>query len=197
MVASLKKAKQSRSIVEATREYEKWMAGHIRPVRADLQFKHQQMKKSPFLLLRGTFYRWLQLWNQECRSEAKAPVVLAVGDLHIENFGTWRDLDGRLVWGVNDFDECFPLPYTFDLIRLATSVRVAIKEEHLFLGPRNGCEALLEGYRAGLESGGAPFVLGEKHAFLRSIAFSKLRDPVRFWATMRSHSNFRGKLSKD
>jgi len=31
--------------------------------------------------------------------------VLAVGDLHVENFGTWRDAEGRLIWGVNDFDE--------------------------------------------------------------------------------------------
>ena len=28
-----------------------------------------------------------------------APQVLSVGDLHLENFGTWRDADGRLVWG--------------------------------------------------------------------------------------------------
>src|SRR5260370_32652719 len=49
--------------------------------------------------------------------------VLAVGDLHVENFGTWRDAEGRLTWGVNDFDEAYPLPYTIDLARLATSVR--------------------------------------------------------------------------
>jgi hypothetical protein len=36
---------------------------------------------------------------------AGAPVVTGVGDLHVENFGTWRDADARLVWGVNDFDE--------------------------------------------------------------------------------------------
>jgi len=36
--------------------------------------------------------------------------VLAVGDLHVENFGTWRDAEGRLIWGVNDFDEAWRLP---------------------------------------------------------------------------------------
>ena len=30
---------------------------------------------------------------------------LSVGDLHVENFGTWRDSEGRLIWGINDFDE--------------------------------------------------------------------------------------------
>ena len=51
--------------------------------------------------------------------------VLAVGDIHLENFGTWRDADGRLVWGVNDFDEAAEMPYVLDLIRLATSALVA------------------------------------------------------------------------
>jgi uncharacterized protein (DUF2252 family) len=55
-----------------------------------------------------------------CAQLADAPQVLAVGDLYTENFGTWRDAEGRLVWGVNDLDEAHPLPYTNDLVRLAT-----------------------------------------------------------------------------
>lgn len=41
---------------------------------------------------------------------------MAVGDLHVENFGTWRDIEGRLVWGVNDFDEAHPLSYANDAL---------------------------------------------------------------------------------
>jgi hypothetical protein len=26
------------------------------------------------------------------------PRVLGVGDIHLENFGTWRDAEGRMVW---------------------------------------------------------------------------------------------------
>ena len=51
--------------------------------------------------------------------------VLSVGDLHLENFGTWRDADGRLVWGVNDFDEAAVMPYVLDLVRLVTSIQLA------------------------------------------------------------------------
>src|ERR1039458_5738131 len=36
-----------------------------------------------------------------------APKVLAVGDLHVGSFGTWRDTEGRLSWGVDDFDESY------------------------------------------------------------------------------------------
>src|SRR5216683_5892811 len=43
---------------------------------------------------------------------ARAPQIVAVGDLHVGSFGTWRDGEGRLCWGVDDFDEAYPLPYT-------------------------------------------------------------------------------------
>ena len=55
----------------------------------------------------------------------RVPQILSVGDLHVENFGTWRDSDGRLIWGINDFDEAAVYPYTMDLVRLATSAVLA------------------------------------------------------------------------
>src|SRR5215471_5203461 len=116
---------------EATRSYEAWVRTHI-PVRPqDLKTKHERMRESPFVFLRGTFYRWQQEWRRNCPKQLDAPVVLAVGDLHIEKFGTWRDAEGRLVWGVNDVDEAARLPYTQDLVRLATSALLAIETEHL------------------------------------------------------------------
>ena len=66
----------------------------------------------------------------------RAPQVLAVGDLHVENFGTWRDMEGRLVWGINDFDEVYELPYTIDLVRLAASAHIAIRESRLEIAPK-------------------------------------------------------------
>src|SRR5512136_1990655 len=106
-------------IVEATNRYETWLAGHISLMGADLRQKHLRMAEEVFPFLRATFYRWMQLWPQVCPECTQAPRVLAVGDLHVENFGTWRDAEGRLIWGINDFDEAWRLPYTNDLIRLA------------------------------------------------------------------------------
>jgi hypothetical protein len=77
-------------------------------IRADIRHKHQMMASGAFPFFRATFYRWMQVWPESCSDLADAPVVLAVGDLHVENFETWRDQEGRLVWGVNDFDEAFP-----------------------------------------------------------------------------------------
>jgi len=169
------------NIRKATESYEKWVAARIRIVKSDLDFKHEEMAADAFPFLRATFYRWAQLWPEVCPEEAKAPEVLAVGDLHVENFGTWRDAEGRLIWGVNDFDEAYPMAYTNDLVRLATSAHLAIAAEHLTLRTREACDAILEGYRQGLETKGKPFVLAEENRWLRMIALNRLRDPVRFW----------------
>ncbi len=180
------------TITEATRQYEVWLGGRTPLVKADLGLKHREMAAGVFPFLRATFYRWMQLWPEVCSGLAKAPSVLAVGDLHVENFGTWRDSEGRLIWGINDFDEAYRLPYTVDLVRLAVSARLAIKGDHLALRGRDACDAIFEGYRAGLKSGGRPYVLSEEHVWLRKIAVSKERDPVLFWNKLSALSPARG-----
>jgi hypothetical protein len=168
-------------IVEATRRYESWMASRCEVVTADLDAKHAAMASSPFVFLRGTFYRFIEVWPELFAELRDAPRVLAVGDLHIENFGTWRDSEGRLVWGVNDVDEAAPLPYCVDLVRLSVSARLAITEKGLDITPRAACDALVAGYRDSLTRGGRALVLVEHDRWLRRIATTKLRQPTRFW----------------
>src|SRR5262249_8298340 len=100
-----------------------------------------------------------------------------VGDLHVENFGTWRDSEGRLIWGINDFDEAARLPYTNDLIRLAASALIA----QVQADPKTATSAILEGYLACLGVGGCPFTLAEHHHVLRHMATARLHEPERFW----------------
>jgi len=169
------------NIQEATRLYETWLSARVRVVESDLDAKHGLMAGDEFSFLRATFYRWAQLFPVLCPEADRAPAVLAVGDLHVENYGTWRDSEGRLIWGINDFDEAYPLPYTADLVRLATSAWLASQLNHLSLAPANVCAAILEGYSKGLKDGGEPFVLSEKHRYLREMVTSRLRDPERFW----------------
>ena len=142
------------NIQQATTEYETWLSRHLTLVGSDLALKHDRMAEDPFSFFRATFYRWVQLWMQSALNSASVPVVLAVGDLHVENFGTWRDTEGRLIWGINDFDEAARMPYTLDLVRLAASARLAIKLGHLGIESREACDALLAGYHEALEAGG-------------------------------------------
>src|SRR6266576_3057782 len=139
-------------IVAATTRYEAWLAERIPLVKPDLELKHHAMSAGIFPFLRATFYRWAARWRALVGDVAAAPTVLAVGDLHVENFGTWRDAEGRLVWGVNDFDEAWPLPYTNDLVRLATSALVAREYHDLKIDGKEAVGAILDGYRDKLES---------------------------------------------
>jgi len=184
-------------IVHATADFEKWASRHVRMVRSDVDLKHRSMAVAAFPFLRATFYRWVQWWPLVCPEIARAPQVLAVGDLHVDNFGTWRDLEGRLIWGVNDFDEAWPAAYTVDLVRLLASCYLAIEEEHLALTRREACAAIEEGYRDSMTKRGSPFVLAEHHRWLRLLALNKLRDPVAFWHKISSCPRFTGKIPKD
>jgi hypothetical protein len=169
------------NIVAATKAFETWVSGHIPIVRSQLFIKHRKMAEDPVQFLRGTFYRWAQLFPKICPDLDKAVTVLAVGDLHIASFGTWRDGFGRLIWGVDDFDEAYPLPYASDLVRLAVSATLDASDGEIKTHLRNACDVILDGYRSGLAEGGKPFVLEEPHKWLRKIALDCLDVPADFW----------------
>jgi hypothetical protein len=164
-------------IVKATARYEAWLGRHLKIIPADLHLKHEEMRSAVFPFLRATYYRWAQTWAEICGDVGNAPRVLAVGDLHVENFGTWRDIEGRLIWGINDFDEAWPLPYSNDLIRLSTSALLA----EMACEPKAGITAILDGYVDALEAGGRPFALAEHHPALRAMATARLHEPEKYW----------------
>jgi uncharacterized protein (DUF2252 family) len=175
---------EEQTFERATASYEAWMNNCTEVVSSDLRSKHEQMKESPFLFLRGTFYRWAQMWPSVCAELCDAPRVLAVGDLHVNSFGTWRDAEGRLCWGVDDFDEAYPLAYTNDLVRLAASLRIVIDAESLSIKFKDGCEALLDGYQTSLATGGRPIVLAEREQKLSKLGVDSFKPPPDFWAKL-------------
>ena len=181
-------------IIAATKHYEGWLGDRISLVAADIKLKHERMAEAPLPFLRATFYRWAQRWPEVSPETARAPLALAVGDLHVENFGTWRDVEGRLIWGVNDFDEVARIPYTGDLVRLASSAHLAIAAEHLSVDEERASRAILDGYREGFGRGGHAFVLAEHHTSLRQMAVERLRNPEAFWVKLNGLHTWRGKV---
>lgn len=165
---------------QSKRRYESWLRKALGKdfVAADLARKNDIMRDSAFVFLRGTYWRWAETAFEVLPDLATAPEVLAVGDIHLENFGTWRDADGRLIWGVNDFDEAAPMPYAFDLVRLAASAALATNER----APKfdSTCDAILRGYRAGLASP-APVVLDRDWAWLRDKVIVPEDERQKFW----------------
>ncbi len=168
-------------ITKASESYEKWMAERIKTIPEDLEFKHSEMADSTFKLFRGTYYRWAERFPRLLPELQNAPKVNSVGDLHVENFGTWKDGKGRKIWGINDFDESYRLPYTNDLVRLLTSAKLLKEEGGLKSSTSEAADAILKGYRQGLKEGGKPFVLDETNARLAKLAEEQSPDATKYW----------------
>ncbi|MFI2214639.1 DUF2252 domain-containing protein [Streptomyces sp. NPDC020141] len=101
---------------------------------AAFRVKFRKMAASAFAFYRGTaslFYRDLEQEHTGRGDhgihsgpylDERTSRVWIHGDLHAENFGTYMDSNGRLIFNVNDFDEAYVGPFTWDLKRLAASL---------------------------------------------------------------------------
>ncbi|MEU6081956.1 DUF2252 domain-containing protein [Streptomyces sp. NPDC047108] len=93
---------------------------------AAFRVKFRKMAGSAFAFYRGTaclFYSDLESGrNSGPYLDERTARVWIHGDLHAENFGTYMDANGRLIFNVNDFDEAYVGPFTWDLKRFAASV---------------------------------------------------------------------------
>ncbi|MEU6999111.1 DUF2252 domain-containing protein [Nonomuraea sp. NPDC046570] len=98
----------------------------IRRDPAAFRRKFRKMAKSPFAFYRGSasvFYADMTgAFADESYLDTRTSRAWIHGDLHAENFGTYMNASGVLVFNVNDFDEAYVGPYTWDLKRFAASV---------------------------------------------------------------------------
>src|SRR5262245_38088969 len=172
-----------RSIINSTDAFEAWVRERTDVSNKLLQKKHRKMSEGVFPFLRATFYRWVEQWPAVCPTLARRDqdVLLSVGDLHVENFGIWLDSRQRLVWGINDFDEACELPFTSDLVRLATSIALAAETRKIQAPLREICERVLGGYHEGVEAQGRPILVEEGgHPELKQLARA-VKSPRKFW----------------
>ncbi|MFI7603925.1 DUF2252 domain-containing protein [Micromonospora sp. NPDC049366] len=88
--------------------------------------KFRKMAASPFAFYRGSaslFYADQRGdFTDDRFLDERTGRVWIHGDLHAENFGTYMNASGQLVFNVNDFDEAYVGPFTWDLRRFAASV---------------------------------------------------------------------------
>jgi uncharacterized protein (DUF2252 family) len=86
--------------------------------------KFRKMAGDPFAFYRGSacvFYADVAELDDPFADERTSRVWIQ-GDLHAENFGTYMDAAGALVFDVNDFDEAYLGHFTWDLRRMAASL---------------------------------------------------------------------------
>ena len=96
-------------------------------MRADpaaFRAKYRKMARDPHAFYRGSaclFFNDVTQDNEVWAGHG-AERIWIHGDLHVENFGTYLNSDGRLVFDINDFDEAYVGHFTWDLQRFAASL---------------------------------------------------------------------------
>ena len=146
-----------------------------------LAMKYRNMRSSAFVYLRATCHLFPgQL--PELQTLAKAPAIWSCGDLHLENFGSYKG-DNRLTYfDINDFDESALIPASWDIVRLLTSVRLACVElEFKVERVRELIDVLLAAYFQQLHRGSARWIerdtaTGPVHELLATVEERKRRD---------------------
>jgi uncharacterized protein (DUF2252 family) len=118
-----------------------------------LALKYRAMRASPYAFLRGTCHLFYQQLPR-VGSLKSAPLAWVCGDLHLQNFGSYKG-DNRLAYfDINDFDESALAPASWDLVRLLTSVWVSTgSREGSTSQARELCRAFLDAYAAALSEG--------------------------------------------
>lgn len=118
-----------------------------------LRQKYARMAESPFVFLRGAchlFYPNLPATTLF----TEAPLAWNCGDLHFENFGSYKGDDREIYFDINDFDEAALAPVSWDVVRLLTSLLTGA--DYLQLKKpqaRDVAARCLHGYRQALAEG--------------------------------------------
>jgi uncharacterized protein (DUF2252 family) len=118
-----------------------------------LQLKYKAMSENAFVFLRGTCHLFYQDLPIDGMFKT-APPVWSCGDLHLQNFGTFKGDDRLVYFDINDFDESVLAPCTWDVVWFLTSVLVAahtipIHDEDA----QQLCLTFLDTYTAELKTG--------------------------------------------
>jgi uncharacterized protein (DUF2252 family) len=161
----------SRNIVQRVERFNSQRPEKLR------QSKYKKMKADPFSFFRGSCHLFHEDWPVGTKID-RAPQIFICGDLHLENFGTYKGADSfatcqtiaqthsgnclagrvkgdrQVYFGINDFDEGMYAPLTRDVTRLAVSILLVGKVLGLEKADRSALATnLLDNYRQTLLTG--------------------------------------------
>lgn len=123
-----------------------------------LRLKYRAMRASAFGFLRGSCHLF---YDRLPRTGifSSAPPTWSCGDLHLENFGSFKAGNRLVYFDIDDFDEAAVAPATWDLVRMLTSLRVAADNVTIRASEAEGlCALFVESYASALVVGKAYWV---------------------------------------
>lgn len=144
-----------------------------------LAMKYVKMRASPFVFLRGTCHLFQQRLPIE-RVLDESPKVWVCGDLHLENFGSYKG-DNRLAYfDMNDFDEAALAPCAWDVARFMVSVQLGMAELKVDASAiATLCQVFLDSYARELATGKARWIERETSESLIRKLFDAIQSRSR------------------
>lgn len=163
--------------------------------------KYQQMAENAFRFFRGTCH----LYYEDLSSRSNLPpypISWVCGDLHLENFGSYKGENRLVYFDVNDFDEGLLAPVDWEVSRIVTSIftsfdSLGIKKKEAagmaeyFL--RIYCQALIRGKARYLEPATSNGIV---RIFLEKVALRKQKELIRQRTEEGKNGNLRLRLDK-
>ena len=143
-----------------------------------LQLKYKNMRQDIFGFYRGTSHLYYEdIAAADNKTINESPATWVSGDLHLENYGSYK-ADNRLVYfDINDFDDAAIAPCLWEVSRLLVSILVAIKAKRL--GDKASAEKLctlfIETYSQTLIEGHARLIEEETAESIVYTLLHKLR----------------------
>ncbi len=89
-----------------------------------VKLKYEFMKENLFRFYRGTNHIFYEDLSQAI-DFPESPASWICGDLHLENFGTYKSDNRQVYFDLNDFDEAILAPSLWEIVRMTTSIFVA------------------------------------------------------------------------
>ena len=157
-----------------------------------VQLKYVGMAENVYRFYRGTCHLF---YEDFCKAEQipESPLTWICGDLHMENYGSYKG-DNRLVYfDLNDFDESVLAPCLWEVARMLTSIFIAF--DNLGIKAEKAtkmADVYLETYSARLSTGKALSIdpriaSGIVCAFLTKADQRKQKDLVKKLTIQRKH----------
>lgn len=92
-----------------------------------VQVKYSLMAQNAYRFFRGTCHLFYEDLSIQKDFPHQSPHIWGCGDLHLENFGSYKGRNGYVYFDQNDFDEAMLMPATWELSRVVTSIIVAFR----------------------------------------------------------------------
>ncbi len=153
-------------------------------IAENVKIKYRIMAENIFSFYRGACHLFYEDLRSKIKKLPSSPLCWICGDLHIENFGSYKAANQLVYFDLNDFDEAMLAPALWDVVRMITSILVAfyalkIQQKKA----RNMSLLFLRTYAEVLAKGKAEYIepkiaKGIACTFLKAVSERKQKDLI-------------------